>query len=38
MDPGPYYQLGRLYQKMGKAELARETLARMQYLKNNTPK
>ena len=34
MDPSPYYQLGRLYEKLGKKELARELLARMQYLKS----
>ena len=35
MDPGPYYQLGRLYEKLGEKELAKETLARMQYLKSS---
>jgi tetratricopeptide (TPR) repeat protein len=35
MDPAPYYQLGRLYQKLGKAELAKDTFARLQFLKNN---
>lgn len=34
MDPGPYYQLARLYQKLGKKDLAQDTLARMQFLKN----
>jgi predicted Zn-dependent protease len=34
MDPGPYYQLARLYQKLGKKDLAQDTLARMQSLKN----
>lgn len=38
MDPSPYYQLGLLYRKLGKTELARETLARMQFLKNNASK
>jgi Flp pilus assembly protein TadD len=38
MDPSPYYQLGRLYEKLGKKELARELLARMQYLKSSPAK
>jgi tetratricopeptide (TPR) repeat protein len=38
MDPAPYYQLGRLYQKLGKTELARELLGRMQYVKNTAAK
>jgi tetratricopeptide (TPR) repeat protein len=36
MDPGPYYQLGRLYEKTGQTQMAKEILARMQYLKSNT--
>ena len=35
MDPSPYYQLGRLYEKLGKKELAKELLTRMQFLKGN---
>jgi len=35
MDPGPYYQLARLYDKLGQKEMAKDTFARMQYLKNN---
>jgi tetratricopeptide (TPR) repeat protein len=33
MDPGPYYQLGLTYRKLGETDLARQTLDRMQYLK-----
>jgi tetratricopeptide (TPR) repeat protein len=33
MDPAPYYQLGLTYRKLGRSELARETLERMQHLK-----
>jgi tetratricopeptide (TPR) repeat protein len=36
MDPGPYYQLGIAYRKLGQAELARQTLERMQHLKPTT--
>jgi Flp pilus assembly protein TadD len=36
LDPGPYYQLGRLYEKLGQTQMAKDTLARMQYLKSNT--
>ena len=35
MDPGPYYQLARLYEKLGQKELAKNTFARLQYLKGN---
>ena len=35
MDPSPYYQLGLVYKKLGKAEKARQTLARMQVVKQN---
>jgi Flp pilus assembly protein TadD len=35
MDPGPYYQLARLYEKLGQKELAKNAFARMQYLKSN---
>ena len=33
MDPAPYYQLGIVYRKAGQAELSRQTLARMEYVK-----
>jgi len=33
MDPAPYYQLGIVYRKAGQAELFRQTLARMEYVK-----
>ncbi len=36
MDPAPYYQLGRLYEKLGQPQMAKDTFARMQYLKSNT--
>ena len=36
MDPGPYYQLGLIYRKLGQADLARQTLERMQHLKQTT--
>jgi tetratricopeptide (TPR) repeat protein len=36
MDPSPYYQLGRLYEKLGQPQRAKDTFARMQYLKSNT--
>jgi tetratricopeptide (TPR) repeat protein len=35
MDPSPYYQLAMVYQKLGKGEQARRTLARMQVVKQN---
>ena len=35
MDPGPYYQLARLYEKLGQKEMAKNTFARLQYLKSN---
>jgi tetratricopeptide (TPR) repeat protein len=35
IDPAPYYHLGRLYQKMGKVEMAKDTFARLQQLKSN---
>lgn len=37
LDPGAYYQLGLAYQKMGQTVLARETLDRMQYLRQAPP-
>ena len=33
MEPGPYYQLGLTYRKLGEVELARQTLERLQHLK-----
>jgi tetratricopeptide (TPR) repeat protein len=33
MDPGPYYQLGLTYRKLGQTDLAGQTLDRMQHLK-----
>ncbi len=32
MEPGPYYQLARLYQKLGKPELAKQEFDRLKYL------
>jgi Flp pilus assembly protein TadD len=37
LEPGPYYQLGLAYKKMGQTALARETLERMQYIKQGQP-
>ena len=36
MEPGPYYQLGRLYQKLGKPELAKREFDRLKYLEENS--
>ncbi len=33
MEPGPYYQLGLLYGKLGQKQLAREMLDRMEHMK-----
>ncbi len=33
MDPAPYYQLGIAYRKVGQAELSRQVLSRMEYVK-----
>jgi tetratricopeptide (TPR) repeat protein len=33
LDPGPYYQLGLAYRKLGQADAARQILDRMQYIK-----
>ena len=33
MEPGPYYQLGLLYRKLGQTQLAREVLDRMEHMK-----
>ncbi len=38
MDPSPYYQLALAYRKLGKMEQARQTLARMQVVKQNGPR
>lgn len=35
MEASPYYQLGLVYKKLGKAEQARAVLARMQVVKQN---
>jgi Flp pilus assembly protein TadD len=35
MDPGPYYHLARLYEKLGQKEMAKNTFARMRYLKRH---
>jgi len=32
LESGPYYQLARLYQKLGKPGLAKEQFARLKYL------
>jgi tetratricopeptide (TPR) repeat protein len=36
MEPGPHYQLGRLYQKLGKPELAKQEFERLRYLEENS--
>jgi tetratricopeptide (TPR) repeat protein len=36
MEPGPYYQLARLYQKLGKPELAKEQFDRLKYLEQKS--
>ena len=33
MEPGPYYQLGLMYGKLGQKQLAREALDRMEHMK-----
>jgi tetratricopeptide (TPR) repeat protein len=33
MDPSPYYQLGLVYRKLGQLDLARQTLSRMEHVK-----
>ena len=37
MDNSSYYQLGRVYQKLGKQQLAREEFERMKYLQTQAP-
>src|SRR5262249_21907751 len=32
-DPGPYYQLGRIYQRLGRPDLAKQQFERMQFFK-----
>jgi tetratricopeptide (TPR) repeat protein len=32
LDPSPYYQLARLYQKLGKSDLAKQTFGRLKVL------
>ena len=34
MDPAPYYQLAKAYQKLGETELAREQFERVRYLES----
>ena len=36
LDPSPYYQLGLAYEELGQTELARQTLERMQHLKQTS--
>ena len=38
LDPGPYYQLARVYQKLGKGEAARQQFERVKYLESNAVK
>jgi tetratricopeptide (TPR) repeat protein len=38
LDPGPYYQLAKVYQKLGKPELAREQFEHVKYLESSTRK
>lgn len=38
MDPAPYYQLARLYQKVGKTELAKAQFARVKFLESGSAK
>jgi tetratricopeptide (TPR) repeat protein len=38
LDPAPYYQLARVYQKLGKEEFARQQFERVKYLEANTAK
>jgi Flp pilus assembly protein TadD len=37
MEPGPYYQLAKLYQKLGKTDMAREQFERVKYLEAASP-
>ncbi len=37
-EPGPYYQLAKAYQKLGKPELAKEQFERLKYLESTTVK
>ncbi len=38
IDPGPYYQLAKVYQKIGKPELAREQFEQVKYLESLSQK
>ena len=38
METGPYYQLARLYQKLGESKLANEQFERVKYLEGNPSK
>ncbi len=37
-EPGPYYQLAKAYQKLGKADLAEEQFERLKYLESAATK
>lgn len=37
-EPSPYYQLARVYQKLGQPEMAREQFERVKYLESATAK
>jgi tetratricopeptide (TPR) repeat protein len=38
MEPGPYYQLARVYQKLGNSEMAKEQFQRVKYLESASAK
>jgi tetratricopeptide (TPR) repeat protein len=38
MEPAPYYQLARLYQKVGKTEMAKAQFARVKFLESGAAK
>jgi tetratricopeptide (TPR) repeat protein len=38
MEPSPYYQLAKLYQKLGRTQSAAETFARIKFLESNGPR
>jgi Tfp pilus assembly protein PilF len=38
METGPYYQLARLYQKLGKSKLAADEFERVKYLESTPAK
>lgn len=37
-EPSPYYQLARVYQKLGKPDMAKEQFQRVRYLEDASPK